>query len=282
MSVILAHNNYGKSKVRMVKVARHGDRHDLQEINVDIACEGDFETAHTLGDNSKVLPTDTMKNTVYALAKQVSDIEEIEAFALRLKDHFLNHNPQLSRITIEIDESMWTRILVGGKSHHHSFTKGGDEKHTTKVIATRDMVTIESGISDLLILKTTGSGFSGFIKDQYTTLPETTDRIFATVVKASWLYAKPEVATRTTWQGVRQLLLETFALHNSFSVQQTLYAMGENILENFADISEISLSLPNKHCLLVNLSAFGMENNNEIFVPTDEPHGLIEARLSRD
>jgi urate oxidase len=282
MSVKLVHSNYGKSRVRLVKVARHEDRHDLQDITVHIAFEGDFETAHTLGDNSKVLPTDTMKNTVYALAKQVPEIEEIEDFALRLKDHFLKNNAQTSRVTIKIEENLWTRIAVAGASHHHSFTKSSDEKKTAKVIASRESVIVESGLENLLVLKTTKSGFEGFLKDQYTTLKETNDRIFATAVKATWLYARPEATSGALWRGVRQLILETFAQHESRSVQQTLYAMGEAVLEKYEDITEISLSLPNKHCLLVDLSRLGMENKNEIFVPTDEPHGLIEAKVKRD
>ena len=281
MSVILAQNNYGKSKVRLVRVARHGDCHDVQDITVNIAFEGDFEAAHLTGDNSKILPTDTMKNTVYALAKQAPDIEEIEAFALRLTDHFLSHNPQTSRVIIEIAERQWTRIPVGGRPHQHAFTKGSNEQRTTTVKATRDHVTVASGVADLVVLKTTGSGFTGYIKDQFTTLTETTDRIFATAIKAEWRYADKEAATGTTWHSVRQMILETFAQHDSLSVHQTLYAIGEVILENCEDIMEISLSLPNKHCLLVNLAPFGMENRNEIFVPTDEPHGLIEAKLKK-
>jgi urate oxidase len=281
MSVILAHNNYGKSRVRMVKVARRGERHDLQELTVNVAFEGDFAAAHIDGDNSLVLPTDTMKNTVYALAAQSPEIEEIEAFALRLTDHFLTNHPQVSRVTVEIAEARWERIAVGGRPHRHAFTKGGDEKRTARVAATREGATVEAGIEDLVVLKTTGSGFAGYVKDQFTTLKETADRIFATAVKAGWLYAQTEAASGVVWRGVRQLILETFAEHDSRSVQQTLYAVGEAVLESYDEIAEIALSLPNKHCLPVDLTPFGMENRNEIFVPTDEPHGLIEARLRR-
>jgi urate oxidase len=281
MSSILAHNNYGKSRVRMVKVARHGERHDLQEITVNISFEGDFAVAHTAGDNSNILPTDTMKNTVYALAKQTPGIEEIESFAQRLTDHFLKNNPQTSRVIIEIAEDQWERIPVGEKPHHHAFVHGSNEKRTARVTATRETVTVESGLEDLLVLKTTMSGFFGFLKDRYTTLKETADRVFATSIKANWLYAKPASASGALWHGVRQTIIETFAQHDSMSVQHTLYAIGDTVLESFEDIVEISLSLPNKHCLLVNLEQFGMENNNEIFVPTDEPHGLIEARVRK-
>lgn len=281
MSVRLAHNNYGKSRVRLMKVARHGDLHELQEVTVNVAFEGEFTEVHTVGDNSPVLPTDTMKNTVYALAHQTQEIEEIENFARRLADYFLTHNPHATRVIIEIAEHAWTRIAVEDQPHPHSFTKSGDEKRTTMVSATRDAATIESGIEDLIVLKTTQSGFAGFIKDRYTTLPETTDRIFATSINAFWRYARPDAATGDAWRGVRQTILETFAGHDSLSVQHTLYAMGEAVLEKFPDVAEIYFSLPNIHCLPVNVLRFGLENDNRIFMPTSEPHGLIEARLTR-
>ena len=281
MPVKIVNNNYGKARVRLMKVAREGERHQLQNITVKIAFEGDFTEVHTVGDNSQVLPTDTMKNTVYALAYQTREIEEIETFGLRLADYFLTGNPQITRAIIEIAEHAWTRITVGGEPHQHSFVKGGDEKRTAIISQTRDGATVESGVEDLIVLKTTKSGFVGYIKDQYTTLPETTDRIFATSIKAVWRYANADAATGDAWRNVRQTILETFAAHDSLSVQHTLYAMGETVLEKFSDIAEISFSLPNIHCLPIDFTRFGLENDNRIFVPTDEPHGLIEARLSR-
>ena len=281
MSIQIADNNYGKARVRLMKVARQGERHELQNLTVKIAFEGDFTEVHTTGDNSLVLPTDTMKNTVYTLSQQTEEIEEIEVFAMRLADYFLTSNPQVTRTIIEIEEHNWTRIAVGGEPHQHSFIKGGDEKRTAIISAARDDATVESGIEDLIVLKTTRSGFVGFIKDRYTTLPETTDRIFATSIKAVWRYSNANAATGDAWRDVRQTILETFAEHNSLSVQHTLYAMGEAVLEKFPDIAEIAFSLPNIHCLPVDFTRFGLENDNRIFVPTDEPHGLIEARLSR-
>ena len=281
MTVKIIHDNYGKARVRLMKVARKGERHELQNITVKIAFEGDFTEVHTVGDNSQVLPTDTMKNTVYTLSQQTQEIEEIEAFALRLADYFLTNNNQVTRAVVEIAEHDWTRIIVGGEPHQHSFTKSGDEKRTTKVSATHDGATIESGVEDLIVLKTTKSGFVGFVKDCYTTLPEVTDRIFCTSVKADWRYANTDAATGDAWRNVRQTIIETFAGHDSLSVQHTLYAMGEAVLENFSDIAEIAFSLPNIHCLPIDFTRFGLENDNRIFVPTDEPHGLIEARLSR-
>ncbi len=281
MSVRIVHNSYGKSRVQLMKVTRRGELHDLQDVTVKVAFEGDFTAVHTVGDNSSVLPTDTMKNTVYALAQQTQEIEEIENFAMRLADYFLSHNPPVTRVLIEIAEHTWTRITVGDEPHPHSFTKSSDEKRTATVSATRDGATVESGIEDLVVLKTTKSGFVGFTKDRFTTLPETSDRIFATSIKANWCYARPDAATCETWRCVRQTILETFAGHDSLSVQHTLYAMGEAVLERFPDISEISFSLPNIHCLPIDFSRFGLENDNRIFMPTNEPHGLIEARLIR-
>jgi urate oxidase len=281
MSIQIVDNNYGKARVRLMKVARHGERHELQNLTVKIAFEGDFTEVHTTGDNSLVLPTDTMKNTVYTMSQQTQEIEEIEVFAMRLADYFLTSNPQVTRTIIEIDEHNWTRIAVGGEPHEHSFIKSGDEKRTAIISAARDGAMVESGIEDLIVLKTARSGFVGYIKDQYTTLPETTDRIFATSIKAVWRYSNGDAATGDAWRDVRQTILETFAEHDSLSVQHTLYAMGEAVLEKFPDIAEIAFSLPNIHCLPVDFTRFGLENDNRIFVPTDEPHGLIEARLSR-
>jgi urate oxidase len=281
MSVKLVHNNYGKSCVRLLKVARRGELHEIQETTVRIAFEGEFTEVHTVGDNSQVLPTDTMKNTVYALASQTREIEEIETFALRLANHFLTNNSPVTRVIIEITEHGWTRMALGGKAHPHSFVKGSDEKRTAKVSVTSEGATIESGVEDLIVLKTTKSGFVGYIKDQYTTLPETTDRILATSLKATWQYANTDAAMGETWRGARQTIIETFAGHDSLSVQHTLYAMGKAVLERFPDIAEISFSLPNIHYLPVDLARLGLENGNQIFLPTDEPHGLIEARLSR-
>ncbi len=281
MSVRIVQNNYGKARVRLVKVARDAKRHELQNLTLSIALEGDFDTIHTIGDNSKCLPTDTMKNTVYALAGQTREIEETETFGRRLAAYFLTNNEQVSRVTIDISEHSWKRMKLDGVEHDHSFVKGSGERHTARITADRDVVTVESGVEDLIVLKTTRSGFVGFIKDTYTTLPEATDRIFSTAIKATWRYATPDAATEAAFQSIRQTILRVFADHDSLSVQHTLYAIGEAILDKFQDVEEIAFSLPNIHCLPIDMTKFGQENENRIFVPTDEPHGLIEARLSR-
>jgi len=281
MSITLAHNNYGKSRVRLVKVARQPDRHDFKQLTVGIQFEGDFESSYKYGDNTRILPTDTMKNTVYAFAKLYS-IEQIEEFARQLTEHFLTDNPQISRVRVDIAEDLWQRIPYGGKPHATSFMPAGGEQRTTAVTGTRDSLVTEAGIDHLVLLRTAGSGFENYIHDPFTTLPETEDRILATAVKVTWTYTNDEIPFGPYWHGVREALLQTFVEHESKSVQHTLYAMAAAAMERYEDISEMSISMPNKHCLPVDLSRFGLENNNEVFVPTDEPYGLIEARVKRE
>jgi urate oxidase len=274
MPILLAGNNYGKSRVRVVKVVRRADRHDLVEMSVNVRFEGDFEQVHTAGDNIAVLPTDTMKNTVNALAKTWSG-EQIEEFACQLVNHFLGNNPQVSRVRIEIEQRQWTRLDAT------SFARGSEEKRTTEVSGVRGGIEIQSGIENLIVLKTTGSSFEGYKKDRYTTLKETNDRILATAITARWAYRDASVAFGPCWQRAREAILKTFMERESPSVQHTAYAMGEAVLRDVPDVAEIRLTLPNKHCLLVDLAPFGLDNKNEVFVPTDEPHGLIEVRLTR-
>lgn len=278
--MILAENSYGKSRIRIVKVIRHPDRHDLKEITIQIRFEGDFKTCFTEGDNGNILPTDTMKNTVYALAKNES-VEPVEAFGLRLTEFFLNNNPQVLKVTVDLVEHLWTRMNVGGRPHHFSFVNGGNEKHTATITGTRDAVTLEAGIADLVMMKTTHSSFEGFMTDPFTTLKETNDRILGTAMQVRWRYREPDIAYGPCWHGVRQVILDTFAEHDSKSVQHTLHAIGEAVLNLCEEVEEIHISMPNKHCLLVDLSIFGLDNKNEIFLPVDEPHGIIEARLKR-
>ena len=277
---MLTHTGYGKSGIRLVQVLRRGDRHTVRDLTVAIRFEGDYDTSYTEGDNSDVFPTDTMKNTVYALAAREA-VKEPEAFGMRLGEHFLTGNPKLLRVRVDFDDHIWKRVEIGGREQGTAFMRRGPEWRTATVQVDRNGVRVGAGISDLLILKTAHSAFAGFPRDSYTTLPETTDRLLATSLKATWHYSSTDVDFDSCWQAVRQMLLETFAAHDSLSVQHTLYAMGETVLENFQDIAEISFSLPNIHYLPVDVSRFGLENDNRIFLPTDEPHGLIEARLAR-
>jgi urate oxidase len=277
----LLHNSYGKSRVRLVTVTRHGDRHDIRDLVVQVQLEGDYEPAYVVGDNSAVLPTDTMKNTVYAFAKREGAVD-LELFALRLAQHFRESHQAVSVARVEIHEHPWRRMVIGEKAHSHAFIQpGGDQRVVRVTQSATDASVIEAGIDNLVVLKSRHSGFSGFLKDRFTTLAETSDRILATAITATWRYRDADVPFDLTWQGIRQLMLETFAQHESLSVQHTLYAMADIVLENFEQVDEIQLTLPNRHHLLVDLSPFGLKNENEVFVPTDEPHGLIEATLRR-
>jgi urate oxidase len=245
-------------------------------MTVDIFLEGAFQEAFTTAENSLVLPTDTMKNTVYAIARR-KPISSIEQFARDLARHFLAGVPHLTQARIEIQEVPWIRI---GESDA-AFVQTGLERRTVSFTATRSSETCRSGICGLQILKTADSAFAGFLKDEYTTLAETNDRLLGTVLQADWLYQAKDVDFDKTHAGIRDLLLTTFAAHKSLSVQQTLYEMAERAINRFAVIADIHLVMPNKHCLLVDLSRFGLDNPNEIFQPVDEPSGYIEARISR-
>lgn len=278
---MLGANSYGKSGIRLVKVTRRPDRHDLKDLTVAVRLEGDFERAHSEGDNSAVLPTDTMKNTVYALAAE-SSLEEVESFGLVLARHFVESHAPVSRARIEISEHLWERLEVSGRPHRHSFRRAGDETRLARVALDRGGTpSVEAGLENLMILKTAQSGFAGFPRDRYTTLKETGDRILATALSAVWSYDEPEASFNLLWKAIRQTLLETFADHDSKSVQHTLSAMGEAVLERHHEVRQIRLTMPNKHHLPVDLAPFGLANENAIFVATEEPYGLIEAALER-
>ncbi|MGA8870434.1 MAG: urate oxidase, partial [Candidatus Acidiferrales bacterium] len=257
------------------------DKHEIKEFTLAIRLEGDFETAHTKGDNSKILPTDTMKNTVYALARQ-NPVDAAETFCGVLIGHFLAGNPEIERVHVHAVEHLWARIARDGKPDAHAFVRAGEEKRTALVTGTRSKTSIQAGVKNLIALKTTKSAFEGFIRDRYTTLKEDRNRILATAIRADWLYDSAKIDFNATWESVRRTLLETFAAHDSLSLQHTLYAMGKAVLERFNAIREIRLSLPNKHYNLVDLSPFTMTNPGDVFLPTDEPHGLIEATLRRE
>ena len=277
--IVLGQNNYGKSEVRLVKVKRDTDRHELRDLTVDVALEGGFEAAHVRGDNTGLLATDTMRNTVYALAKDHLT-RSIEEFGLKLVDHFLEAGPTVERARVRIAEHSWTRIEVNGRGHEHSFVRGSGER-IAMVRGEAGGTRVKAGIDDLLVLKTTNSGWEGFLRERFTTLPETDDRILATKITANWTYGDANVDFDRLWHGVRGRILETFTDHYSPSVQNTLYRMGEAVLEVFTEIQKIHLSLPNKHHLLYDVERFGMENEGEIFHATSEPYGLIEGTVER-
>jgi urate oxidase len=216
---------------------------------------------------------------VYVLAGQ-SPLGEIENFGTRLANHFLERNSHFARVRISISEKIWQAIGCHGKSQH-SFQQVGPERRTSTIESSRSETSVRAGVADLAVLKTSRSAFANFLTDEYTTLKDIQDRLLGSNVNAQWSYKSLAQGAETPWKAVRGTLLDVFASHESRSVQHTLYAMGQAVLARFGCIEEIRLSMPNRHCQLVDLSPFKMENPNEVFVPIEEPSGLIEAVLRR-
>jgi len=264
----------------LTKIVRQGDNHDIKELNINIQVQGEFDRAFLSGDNSQIIATDSMKNTVYVLAAK-NEFNSIEKFARILAEHFIKAYKHVSGVTIEIEEDLWQRVVVDGKAHPHAFFGAGGEKRWCQVTTDRKHATVSSGIRDLRVVKTTASEFWGFIRDEYTTLPEVRDRVFGTTISSTWVFHEADPDFNLCYQKIRFAILETFATHYSLSVQQTLYEAGPTALDRCASVQSISLSMPNQHRIPFNLEPFKLENTNQIFVTTDEPFGLISATISR-
>ena len=273
---MLGENAYGKSAIRLVTVDRSADRHELRDLTIAVSLTGAFEAAHVHGDNAGLLATDTMRNTVYALARQ-HPITSPEAFGIVLVEHFVQAGPSVTGARVRIVDHPWTRL----GPHPHAFERAAGGERVANVAADGAGIAVEAGIDDLLVLKTTGSGWEGFLREQYTSLPETDDRIMATVVSARWEYGDPGVDFGPLWAAVRATILDAFGDHYSPSVQFTLHRMGEAVIEAHPEVERISFSLPNRHHLLFDLERFGLDNPNVIFQPTSEPYGLIEGTVER-
>jgi urate oxidase len=278
----LAAHTYGKCDVRLTKVVRNGPRHELLEFSVDIHLGGDFARSYTHGDNATIIATDSMKNTVYVLAKE-NDFACAEQFAILLAEHFPKTYAQVKSTFVEVRQNNWARIPVDGKPHDHAFVSGGADLHSATAMSVKGNPTaVSGGIADLLVLKTTNSAFKNFVTDRYRTLKDADDRIFATKITSDWDYISRDVDFVTAHERIRTAMLDTFATHKSFAVQQTMFEMGKAALAAAPEISRIDLQLPNKHRIPVNLAPFGLDNHNEIFVWTDEPFGNITATVERE
>jgi len=278
--VKLTHHLYGKAHVRVLKVIRDGAKHSLKELDVQVMLHGDFDASYTQADNRLVVATDSMKNTVNVFAKEKLGTEN-EEFGTVLAEHFIQTYAHVDRVEVRLFEHCWERLVVGGQPHPHSFAERDAMRPTAHIVSTRAGTLVESGIEDLLILKSTASGFEGFLRDRFTTLRIRSDRIFATKLKVVWTFDTKPASYAATNQKVLDAMLKTFAENFSPSVQVTLFQMGEAALQAAPEVKKIHLAMPNKHCLLINLSPFGLENKNELFVPTDEPHGQIEGTIER-
>ena len=277
----LGENRYGKARVRLSRITRTAERHEFNEWTVRVLLQGDFESSFTAADNSKILPTDTMKNTVYSIARG-SSAATIEEFAMELGDYFLGNNSQVSKASIEIDEKSWKRLSVDAEPEATTFKLAGPELQTVQAERERGGGwVVASGVDGLTILKTTKSAFTGYIKDRLTTLKPATDRIFGTCATIKWDYVSPTPRFSEVRARIITALLKEFAAHHSMSVQHTLFDMGKAALDAAPEIARIHLTMPNLHHLLADLSPFGQDNPNHIFVPIDEPHGYIEATIER-
>lgn len=279
MTAHLHSQSYGKSRVRLSHISRAGTRHEFMEVTTAISLDGDFAAAFTSADNHLVVATDTMKNTVYVLAND-HGVPSIEAFGLRLAQHFLDTYPHVTTARVTLEEKPWQRISITGEAHPHSFV-ATSERYSCEIIATRTTTQMTSGLTDLQVLKTTGSGFSNFHRDQYTTLKETEDRIFATTIETSWPCAELRADWTSARQNIRAAILKVFAENFSPSVQATLFEMAEAAFAASPLIDEITITMPNQHHLPFNFQPFGKSNSNVTFIPTDEPHGLISGTVRR-
>jgi urate oxidase len=280
MSFVLGPNQYGKAEVRVVAVDRSRPQHALVDLNVSSSLRGDFADSHTAGDNAHVLATDTQKNTVMAFARD--GVASPEEFGLRLARHFAGAYPWITGARVAVESYGWSRIDVGGVPHDHAFRRDGGEVRTAVVTVDGDDGHVLAGITDLVVLKTTGSEFWGFPRDRYTTLAETRERILATAVTARWRYDRADVTFDDCFSAVRTALLEAFATTHSLALQQSLFAMGSAVLAAVPEVAEIRLSLPNRHHFLQDLSAFGLDNPDVVYAAADRPYGLIEGTVLRE
>jgi urate oxidase len=283
MAIVLGPNQYGKAETRVVRVYRDTPRHEIRDLNVSTLLRGDFAAAHVRGDQAGVLPTDSQKNTCFAYAKE-KGVGAIEDYALDLARHFVADIGPVSAARVDVEEYRWERISVAGRPHPYAFARAGDEVRVTAVTAEAGRAWVVSGLAGLVVMKTTGSEFSGFLRDRYTTLAETTDRILATSLTARWRYRAwpPADGWDQAHAQVRQVLLERFAEVHSLALQQSLWEMGQAALKARDDVAEIRLSAPNRHHFLADLAPFGLDNPGEVFHAADRPYGLIQCAVGRD
>jgi urate oxidase len=275
----LGSNRYGKAAIRIVRVGRDTTPHRLRDVTVAVALEGDFATAHTDGDNSLVVATDTMKNTAYAFAADHLT-GSIEAYATALGSHFLQVE-QVDRAIVNVREHAWRPIDAGGVTAEGAFLRTSEGTRVATVAVGRDATVVEAGIEDLVVMKTARSAFSGFPRDRFTTLADTEDRLMATKLTAIWTYGAPEIDFDAVWTAIHGTLLESFADHDSPSVQTSIWIMGKAMLERHEELEQVRMVLPNLHHWTVDLAQFGIDNDRLVYVSTTEPHGLIEATVRR-
>jgi len=278
--VPLIKNRYGKGRVRIMRIHRDGDKQDVSQLSIKAMLEGDFGRAYTDADNSTSTSTDTIKNIVNVVARENTALST-EEFCQVLAKRYLDLYPQASSVSITAHETKWARLAVDGELHPHAFLLDSNGKPTVEIHATRDGMVMSSGLDGFTFMKSTQSGWENYYTDTYSTIQPTNDRICATSMVASWTWSGKPASYPATNKKILDTLLKEFATTYSPSVQNSLYRMGEKVLAAVPEISEISMACPNIHYILMNLSAFGLDNNNDVFLPTDEPHGQIECTVGR-
>lgn len=281
MTYVLTDHQYGKAETRIVRVVRDATRHEIRDLNVTTAMRGAFDAAYLAGDQRQVLPTDTQKNTVYAFAKS-HGVSTPERFGLELARHFVHDVEPIEGARIEIEEFAWERVSAGGAEHDHTWARRGPEVRTAAITVDASGEYVVGGVKDLVLLKSTGSEFAGFLADRYTTLAETRDRVMATSIVAKWRFSSVDVDWDAVFPVIRAHLVEQFATLQSLALQQTLWHMGTAVLDAVPEVCEIRLKAPNKHHFVVDLEPFGADNPNEVFYAADRPYGLIEATIARE
>ena len=279
--IVLGKNQYGKAENRVVRIYRDTPRHEIHDVNVSTCLRGDFSAAHLAGDQSEVLPTDTQKQTAYAYAKE-KGLLSIEDYGLALARHFVHDVAPVDGARIEIEEYAWERAVVDGVEHDHTWVRKGQEVRTAAVTVDASGEYVVGGLKDMVILKSTGSEFAGFLEDGYTTLQPTHDRVMATSLTAQWRFTGTEASWESAFSGIKAQLVKQFAVVQSLALQQTLFEMGRAVLETYPDVAEVRLAAPNNHHFLYDLSPFGLTNDNEVFNADDRPYGLIQATVTRD
>jgi urate oxidase len=279
--IILGRNQYGKAENRVVRIYRDTPRHEIHDVNVSTCLRGDFSAAHLAGDQGAVLPTDTQKQTAYAYAKE-KGLVSIEDYGLALARHFVHDVAPVEGARIEIDEYAWERAIVDGTEYDYTWIRKGQEIRTAAITVDADGEWVVGGLKEMVILKSTGSEFAGYLTDEYTILEPTHDRVMATSLVAQWRFTTTDINWEETYAGIKTQLVKQFAVVQSLALQQTLYEMGKAVLETYPFIAEVRLSAPNKHHFVYDLSPFGLANNNEVFNADDRPYGLIQATVTRD
>jgi urate oxidase len=277
----LVSNKYGKGRVRIMRVEKREDIHIVREMSLQVMLEGEFDDAYTRADNRKVIATDTIRNIVNLIAREHVEAGA-EMFCQSVAKRFLDQYDHVEKVSVSGLETRWTRIVVDGAAHPHGFTLDGNGKPVVKLTQTRAETRLESGIEDFTFLKSTGSAWADYVMDEFTTLPETRDRIAATSMNASWLWATTPADYAASNEQILQTMLQVFVTTYSAGVQDSLYRMAEAALNVIPEIAQISLACPNKHYLPLDLSRFGVSADNMVFTPTDEPHGQIECVVARN